>query len=224
MNPYKTYKDFLGIDDPVRIQPNTDGWLPLTRDIRAKLGDKAYLLDNYLAFVFEGLRHAKAGDAAAAGDDAATLLWNAIRYAITEDEDYGRKNPFYTQAKEYIAEHPLPYQEELTRHNIYYVILANTLPMHQLPQFSHRTRPPVCKVDIVRLRELYREIGILLGDFDPMEQLGESIRASFQITDATHVFMQGTVEQLLYSLTYRDNETSKQVFQLVMDDIGISNL
>ena len=58
---------------------------------------------------------------------------------------------------------------------------------------------------------------MLLGDFESMEELGESIRASFQITDAAHIFMQGTVEALLFSLTYRDNETSRQVFQLLFD-------
>ena len=50
-----SYTDFLGTDDPLKLQPNTDGWIPLAKDIRGKLGDKAYLLDNYLAFVFEGL-------------------------------------------------------------------------------------------------------------------------------------------------------------------------
>lgn len=58
---------------------------------------------------------------------------------------------------------------------------------------------------------------MILGDFDLMEQLGESIRASFQIADAAHTFMQGTVEALLFSLTYRDNETSKQVFHLMLE-------
>ena len=60
-------------------------------------------------------------------------------------------------------------------------------------------------MDTVRLRGLYRELGTLLSDLDPMEQLGESIRASFQITDISHVFMQSAAEVLLYSLTYQDN-------------------
>jgi hypothetical protein len=63
-------------------------------------------------------------------------------------------------------------------------MLAVHVPTHQLPNYIYQTRPSVVKMDIVRLRELYREIGTILGDFDPVEQLGESIRASFQITDA----------------------------------------
>lgn len=217
MNPYKTYEDFLGLDDPQRLQPNTDGWLPIAQGIREKLGGKGYLLDNYLAFVFEGLAHTKAMNAADAGNDAATVLWNAIRCATAGDEERGRKNLLYPQVKEYIDAHPLPYQEEMTRQHIYYVMLAAHVSTYQLPEYIYQARPPVAKMDIVRLRELYREIGTILGDFDPMEQLGESIRASFQITDISHVFMQSAAEVLLYSLTYRDNETSKQVFQLLMD-------
>ena len=94
MNKYKTYMDFMGTDDPLQIQPNTDGWLSIAKDIRGRLGDKAYLLDNYLAFVFEGLYYARSENAAAAGDDASTLLWNAIRYAMDGDEENGKRIPF----------------------------------------------------------------------------------------------------------------------------------
>ena len=217
MNKYKTYLDFLGTDAPLKLQPNTDGWIPLARDISGKLGDKAYLLDNYLAFVFEGLLHISIGDAEADGGSAGTLLWKAIGYAMTGHEEQGKDNPFYQQAKKYVDAHPLPYQEELTRHNIYYIALANTLSTHQLPQYHCRTRYLFKTLDIVRLQELYHGIGMLLGDFEPMEQLGESIRVSFQITDYAHIFMQRTVEALLYSLTYRDKETSRQVFQLMLE-------
>jgi hypothetical protein len=217
LNLNKNYEDFLATNDPLRLQPNTDGWLPLAQKIREKLDGKGYLLDNYLAFVFEGIAHTKAMDAADAGNDTATVLWNAIRFAMAGDEEKGRKNPLYPQVKEYIHAHSLPYQEEITRQHIYYVMLAAHVPTHQLSDYIYRARPPVAKMDIVRLRDLYRDIGTLLGDFDPMEQLGESIRASFQITDAAHVFMQSAAEVLLYNLTYRDNETSKQVFQLLMD-------
>ena len=202
MNPYKNYEDFLGTNDPLRLQPNTDGWLSLAREIREKLGGKGYLLDNYLAFVFEGLAHTKAMDAADAGNDAATVLWNAIRFVMAGDEEKGRKNPLYPQVREYIDAHSLPYQEEMTRQHIYYVMLAAHVPTHQLPDYIYQARPPVVKMDIVRLRELYREIGAILGDFDPMEQLGKKIRASFQITDIAHVFMQGAVEVLLYRLSH----------------------
>ena len=217
MNPYKTYEDFLGTNDPLQLQPNTDGWLPLAPEIREKLGSKGYLLNNYLTFVFEGLAHTKAMDAADAGNDAATALWNAIRFVMVGDEERGRKNSLYPQVKEYIDTHPLPYQEEITQQHIYYVMLAVHVPTHQLPEYIYQARPPVAKMDIVRLRELCREIGTILGDFDPIEKLGESIRASFQITDAAHIFMQSAAEVLLYSLTYRDNETSKQVLQLLLD-------
>lgn len=218
MSVYKTWRELLGFDDAKLLQPSTDGWIPIAREIRERLGEKGYLLDNYLGYLFAGIYHVSAGDAAAEGDKAGTVLWNAIRYAMEGDEESGSGNPLYQQAKEYIDEHPLPYQEELTRHNIYYVALANKLPVDQLPRYIRHARPPVKEVDIVRLRELYRTIGVILADFELLERLRHSIRASFQIADAAHMFMQGTTEALLFSLTYRDDETSKQVFQLVLDD------
>ena len=215
MSAYKIWRDFYGTDDAKLLQPSTDGWLPIAGEIWEKLGDKAYLLDNYLGTVFAGLHTVTPGDAASDGDQASTVLWNAIRWAMEGgDEENGKSNPLYRQAKEYVDAHSLPYQEELTRHNLYYVALANKLPVEQLRRYRSKVRPPVKDVDVIRLKELYKEIGFLLEDFELLERLRHSIRSSFQITDVAHIFMQGTVEALLFSLTYRDNETSKQVFQL----------
>ena len=136
---------------------------------------------------------------------------------MTGNEEQGKDNPFYQQAKKYVDAHSLPYQEKLTRHNIYYIALAHILSKHQLPQYHRQTRYLLKTLDIVRLQELYHEIGMLLGGTEPMEKLGDSIRISFQVTDYAHIFMQRTVETLLYSLTYRDKETSRQVFQLMLE-------
>ena len=65
---------------------------------------------------------------------------------------------------------------------------------------------------------------MLPGDFDLMKQLGESIRISFRIIRAAQIFMQGAVEPLFNSLTCRDNETSKRVFQLLLERKAISDL
>lgn len=207
----------MGSDDAGMLQPSTDSWIPIAKDIREQLGDKAYLLDNYLSYLFAGLYLNPAGESAASGDEASTMLWNAIRCAMAGDDEEGKHYSLYPQVKKYVEEHPLPYQEELTRHNVYYVALASKLPVDQLPHFTKKARPTVKDTDIVRMRELYGQIGGMMEDFEPISRLRASVLSCLQVADPARIFLQGTVEALLFSLTYRDNETSKQVFQLLLD-------
>ncbi len=51
-----------------------------------------------------------------------------------------------------------------------------------------------------------------------MEHLNLLFCQQFLIVKTMDIFLQGMTNQLLYSLTCRDRETSKQVFQLLLDE------
>ena len=72
-------------------------------------------------------------------------------------------------------------------------------------------------VDIADLQNLYRKLSTILGGEDELEKLHILFRQRFLIATPVAIFMQGTTNQLLYFLLYRDKETSKQVFQLILD-------
>jgi len=61
---------------------------------------------------------------------------------------------------------------------------------------------------------------VLIVDENLMEQLNLALKERFFIVPVIAGFMQGLANDLLYSLTYRDSETSKQIFQLIMDDMS----
>jgi hypothetical protein len=75
----------------------------------------------------------------------------------------------------------------------------------------------IAVLDICDLRELYSKICDLLGGEEAMERLNLLFRRRFLIADTMAIFHQAMTNQLLYSLTYRDRETSKQIFQLLLD-------
>jgi hypothetical protein len=54
-----------------------------------------------------------------------------------------------------------------------------------------------------------------------MEQLNLMLKERFFTVPVVAGFMQGLTNDLLYSLTYRDSETSRQIFQLLMDAMSI---
>ena len=72
--------------------------------------------------------------------------------------------------------------------------------------------------DIVLVRDLYFELISLLGEIEPMERLNDLLRSRFQFSPAIFGFVQGMNNDLLYALTFRDRETSRQVFQLPPDE------
>ncbi len=50
-----------------------------------------------------------------------------------------------------------------------------------------------------------------------MEELNQRLRRRFQMVSLRNAFLQGYTNDLLYQLTWRDPESSKQIFQLLLD-------
>lgn len=73
-------------------------------------------------------------------------------------------------------------------------------------------------LDIVDLNSLYNKICEAFGCEKEMEYLNLLFCERFLTAKAMDIFLQGMTNQLLYSLTYRDRETSKHVFQLLLDE------
>ena len=70
--------------------------------------------------------------------------------------------------------------------------------------------------DMVRFRELYEQISQTVGE-SYMEELNRQLKQRFLIAPTALSFAQGLTYDLLYKLTYRDPETSRQMFQLLLD-------
>ena len=73
-------------------------------------------------------------------------------------------------------------------------------------------------LDIIRVQEVYDQISHLAGE-SMLEELNKRIKQRFIIAPASTLFAQGFTDELLYKLTYRDIETSRQIFQLFLDMI-----
>lgn len=119
----------------------------------------------------------------------------------------------------YIDAHQLKFQERPTRVSAYCSMLSGnfleTVCKQYYEEFSNDT---LAILDICDLHDLYSRICEILGGEDAMESLNLLFHQRFLIVTAINVFLQGMTNQLLYSLTYRDMETSKQVFQLLLDE------
>lgn len=75
-------------------------------------------------------------------------------------------------------------------------------------------------LDVVRLRDLYRKIGALLGSEDGLERLNLLLRQRFLIVTPMSAFLQGLTGDLLHPLISRDMETGKRAVQLWLEQSG----
>jgi len=129
-----------------------------------------------------------------------------------------KEHPFYQAVKQSFEKQPYTYQERTTVMSLHSVLLADAFTEYAARRYLQEQESMLNVLDDVKLRELYKKI-VNIVDENLMEQLNLALKERFFIVPVIAGFMQGLANDLLYSLTYRDSETSKQIFQLIMDDM-----
>ncbi len=217
MNVFNSMEGILGDTSTQHLQRTFAQFIEQSRLIRSRLGKQAYLFDQYLNLLLESANAELAYDAASRGFDGESPI---IRMCveILRHKPQDTENPLYDIMESYIDANPLPYQEDGTKQSIYCSMLSGELLDGAVKLFEEElTEKFRAVVDIVDLRDLYRKICAILGSEDEMEKLHLLFRQRFLIATPIAIFMQGVTNQLMYSLLHRDRETSKQVFQLILD-------
>jgi ribosomal protein L31 len=209
MNIFENESGILGSVSVDNLKRSFKEFLQQATEIRIKLGKQRYLLDNYLTYLFEATNGILAYEAASEGFETESTL-NSLCAEILRGDSKSNDHPFYEQVKAFIDAHPLKYQESFTRLSLYDIMLSCSYLESVYEQYYTDLVTDIRDfLDIVDLNNLYDKI---------CEALGGLFCQRFLIVKAMDTFLQGMTNQLLYSLTYRDRETSKQVFQLLLDE------
>ena len=188
------------------------------KEIRKQLGERKALLDRYLSCLLESARSAYADVASEDGVETAQIL----RFICT-DIILGKERfinyPFYQNAKSYIESHPIDCEDTLTKGALYAIALTHDYLEAEGNRFLHEQDQQLkSSLDRVDLKELYRQICDIIGGEAGMKTLDRLFRQRFLIITSLAGFLQGMAGDLMFELTYRDRETSKQVFQLLLYD------
>lgn len=124
----------------------------------------------------------------------------------------------YEPVKEYIDTHPLPYQEHVTKVNLYCIGFADTFLNYAIPTFTDEGTEAIRRgIDVVALHDRYRQISNLLGNEDQMEKLNLLIRQRFQVTTAMGRVPPRRDEFSAVCADRADTETNRTVLQLWLD-------
>ncbi|MDR2073891.1 MAG: hypothetical protein LBP36_00735 [Oscillospiraceae bacterium] len=218
MNIFNKESVFLGEHPFEALSEATKEIFKLAKEIKKSLAEQGYLLDNYLSMILESANDCLAQDAAITGFEGFSDLF-AICTAI-QGEHFKDKtsHPFYKIAKKYVEENSLKFQEKSTVRDLYCAALADEFITFALKKFIEKEKDELREVfEAIQLQEYHSKIAYLVGE-EKISRLAELLKSRFLIARPVNIFLQAMTNQLLYCLTKRDKETSKQVFQLILDE------
>ena len=217
MNVFYEHEGIIGKAETAHLDRALHEFFELAATIRRRLGKQGYLLDRYLSCVLETANVTLLFSSAEEGFQTFSDLRNMC-LEIMDGKTDNKEHPLYEKVKEHIEAHPLARQERYTKLSVYCAMLAGDFLEYAAERFAREQRkeaPPT--LDMACLRDLYRQISTIIGGEEQLERLNLLIRQRFLPVTPMAGFLQGMTDDLLHDLVYRDAESSKQIFQLVLD-------
>lgn len=218
MNIFEHKASLLGSQ---KVESSGDSLLSLLRlakQIRQKLGIQSYLLDCYLSLFFEGVSTILTYEAANDGFMQCGEFQSLCLHVLDGTEP-DNPHPLYHRILEiYEAQRKkLSFQEYNTQLYMLLVFLEDELQAYATECFvKEQVKNIEDVIDFFQLKELYSQISQLVGE-PFMEELNLRLKKRFLLAPIAMVFAQGFTDELLDRLMCRDPETSRLIFQLMID-------
>lgn len=147
--------------------------------------------------------------------------YRKICEAVLDPSKNIQGNPLYSKALTAIIRESQinAHSEYFTRLSLLYIVMADDFFSDAVQQFSKKRVSALDGIwDAVWFKEIYGQIVQITGEA-VMETLNLKLKQKFLATPQMMVFLQGFASDILGCLILRDIESSKQMFQLILDDI-----
>ena len=209
--------DFIGDVSVENIRCSIEEFFVRAGNIRKRLGKQAYLLDKYLSYLMEATNKTLPYDSGSEGFDRFSEL-RGMCVDLIRGEKTNTDRPFYGPAEDLIGTNPLGCKEAQTKVSLYTAMLSGYYLEDMASKYYRGLRSDLADVlDIIDFRQLYGRICELLGSEDEMKHIDRLFRKCFLLATPMACYLQGMVNGLLYEFTTRDRESSKLMFQLLLD-------
>ena len=185
--------------------------------LRARLGEQAHLLDEYLATLMETVNRTSAYDAVTDGFECISNLRELCRDVIRGEKE-NMDRPFYRQVEDFIGTNPLDCREVSTKISSYTVMLSGNYMEAMAERFRKELESDLLEeLNLARFRKLRVRLCNELGDTGEMDRIDRLFRQSFMTVSPMAGWLQGIADALLGDLISRDRESGRLVFQLLFD-------
>ncbi len=186
------------------------------REIRQELSEDAYILDAYLSEIFTALDSELISNIV----DEAENMTNKIYFLcknIVEYEPIKNKDNFYEVSYNYIVSHPLPYKENKTRFNMYVALLIDDFTdMFIEKTYNEINSNSFSEYNFDIIKDYFKKISEKVGH-EKIETLNNIIKKRFALPTIIDIFKRTVSRHLFFYLLKRDNQTSKHIFQLLLE-------
>ncbi len=188
------------------------------------LGEDAYLLDAYLVDVFERINSVDLTVTQHIAEGVMEKL-NIICYKIIEGKaEENPQNEFCEKVKSFIENNPLPFKEPDTQTNLYTLIFIDEFINFSIPDILKKFKDEITNnLSSLELKEKFEKAIQKIGK-DKIELLNDIIENRFIRVPLIDMFIQSISQQICTSMLQRDIQTSKQIFQILCDLKGKTNL
>lgn len=218
MNIFEQHAGFTGRFDADSTGGSLLSLFSQAAEIRQKLGVRGYLLDNYLSMFLAAANTVLSFEAAEEGFSRSNDL-RKLCFSILDGSEKEKGHPLYNRAMNTHLEkrEMMQYQERQTKMNLFYTFMFDEFLPFAVGQYLEEAKNEISNAyDQPTFLSLYRDIAEEVGE-PLMESLNLRLKQRFLVAPLASVFVQGLNNDLLYTLTTRDRETSRQVFQLLLD-------
>ncbi len=218
VNIFETGKGFFGDYKKGKLKILSNDFWSKASKFRKSLGENAYILDSYLCSIFSTIEKLYVDDVINRADNLVGEIEGICR-SICESRSYGKESHwFFETAKNYIETHPLKYKDNTTRAYIYMICLfddfADTYFEKTFNGKENKYRNIYASNAVA---ENLNTIRNYLSDGE-IKVLNEAIKKRFVAPALSNLFMRTLSSQLCYYLLVEDKETSKRLFQIILEE------
>ncbi len=194
----------------------SDFW-KLCAELKLDLGKKGYYLDEYLSKIFETLARF---DLVTVGEMASGICWRVQSdcYILCGTEEEKEKSEFFDISENYINKNPVDFSDRHTQVQFY----AGNILIEHLNIFAEKVKSiyrenALSEIDYPISDNMYEKISYLIGE-RRMEILNEKLCEAFVVGPVMVSVVQQIVVRALQMLCYRDPESSKMLYQFMLEE------
>jgi len=208
--------------DGLLVQPSTEcledsmkRFWKLAKEIQIELGDKGYYLTEYLSNIFGAISSL---DIIGVTSKSDKYCWDIFGCCLNvcECKDKKSESEFAEIVENYKNKNAVNFKHNHTKVEFYAAnILLENLHLF-LDHFTENLRKKLFSIiDFPAIDGKYNQISELIGE-QKIEYLNDLIYESFVVSPVAVVAANQVMLRAVEMLTYRDPETSKQIFELIM--------
>ncbi len=216
MNIFEGMKVVFNGPSCENITRDVNDFWKLCAKLKSDLGKKGYYVDEYLSKVFEILARF---DLVTIGEMASGICWRVQSdcYILCGTEEKKEKSEFFDMVENYINKHPTKFSDRHTKVQFY----AGNILIKHLNIFAEKVKliykkNALSEIDYPVSDNMYKKISYLIGE-RRMEILNEKLCEAFVFGPVMVSVVQQVVVRALQMLCYRDPESSKMLYQFMLE-------